>query len=77
MTDDLVKRLREEADCYKGKTWECLWMAADRIEELENDLKLLRQQNREQRYTIERLKTPENERNLLGLPPLRSEKKDG
>ena len=35
MTDDLVKRLREEADCYKGKTWECLWMAADRIERLE------------------------------------------
>jgi len=35
MTDDLVKRLREEANRYKGKTWECLWMAADRIEKLE------------------------------------------
>ena len=42
MTDDLVKRLREEADCYKGKTWECLWMAADRIEKLEAENKKLK-----------------------------------
>jgi hypothetical protein len=74
MTDDLVEWLRSSAGEYGNARCD---EAADRIEELENDLKLLRQQNREQRYTIERLKTPENERNLLGLPPLRSEKKDG
>ena len=76
MTDDLVKRLRLPTE-HEAWLFSVPYQAADRIEELENDLKLLRQQNREQRYTIERLKTPENERNLLGLPPLRSEKKDG
>ena len=45
MTDDLVKRLREEADCYKGKTWECLWMAADRIERLEAALREIIQED--------------------------------
>jgi len=35
MTDDLVKRLQEEADCYRGKTQACLLDAKDRIEQLE------------------------------------------
>lgn len=35
MTDDLVKRLEEEADCYRGKTQACLLDAKDRIEKLE------------------------------------------
>lgn len=36
MTDDLVARLRKEAECYKGKTQSCLTHAADRIEQLES-----------------------------------------
>jgi hypothetical protein len=35
MADDLVARLREEAECYKGKTQSCLSDAAERIEQLE------------------------------------------
>lgn len=37
MTDDLVARLREEAECYQGKTQSCLTDAADRIEQLTNE----------------------------------------
>lgn len=39
MTDDLVTRLRKEAECYKGKTQSCLTDAADRIEQLEAELR--------------------------------------
>ena len=74
MTDDLVKRLRVWTMNTEDVGLRLL--AADRIEEIENDLKLLRKQNREQRYEIERLKTPESERNLLGLAPIYVEKKD-
>ena len=42
MTDDLVARLREEAECYRGKTQSCLTDAADRIEELETQADRLR-----------------------------------
>ena len=41
MTDDLVKRLQEEADCYRGKTQACLLDAKDRIEQLEAALRPL------------------------------------
>ena len=41
MTDDLVKRLREEAECYRGKTQACLTKAADRIEKLETALRIV------------------------------------
>lgn len=36
MSSELVTRLREEAECYKGKTQSCLTDAADRIEQLES-----------------------------------------
>ena len=39
MTDDLVKRLQEEADCYRGKTQACLLDAKDRIKQLETELR--------------------------------------
>ena len=35
MTDDLVKRLEEEAECYRGTTQACLLEAKERIEQLE------------------------------------------
>ena len=35
MTDDLVKRLGEEAECYRGTTQACLLEAKERIEQLE------------------------------------------
>ena len=74
--NDIVKRLRaEDPEC--GLRHSLAMEAADCIEELENDLNLLRRQNREQRYEIERLKVPENERYPLGLAPVYVEKKDG
>ena len=38
---NLVKQLREEAECYKGKTHSCLTDAADRIEKLEAALRIV------------------------------------
>jgi hypothetical protein len=35
MGDDLVKRLEEEAECYRGTTQACLLEAKERIEQLE------------------------------------------
>jgi hypothetical protein len=35
MGDDLVKRLVEEAECYRGTTQACLLEAKERIEQLE------------------------------------------
>jgi hypothetical protein len=40
MTDDLVKRLQEEAECYRGTTQACLLEAKERIEQLEYFLKV-------------------------------------
>jgi len=45
MSNDLVKRLREEAECYRGKTQACLTKAADRIEKLEKQFEELLVQN--------------------------------
>jgi hypothetical protein len=42
MGDDLVKRLEEEAECYRGTTQACLLEAKERIEQLE---KLLEQRD--------------------------------
>lgn len=39
MTDDLVKRLEEEAECYRGTTQACLLEAKERIEQLEAALR--------------------------------------
>jgi hypothetical protein len=39
MTDDLVNELREEAECYRGKTKDRLLAAVSRIEQLEAALK--------------------------------------
>lgn len=36
---NLVKQLREEAECYRGKTHSCLIDAAERIEQLEKALR--------------------------------------
>ena len=41
MADNLVQELREEAECYKGKTQACLTKAADRIERLETALRIV------------------------------------
>lgn len=41
MPSDLVARLREEAECYRGKTQSCLTDAADRIEQLEAALQTI------------------------------------
>lgn len=38
MANDLIAQLREEAECYRGKTQACLTNAADRIEKLEKAL---------------------------------------
>jgi uncharacterized protein YlxW (UPF0749 family) len=86
---DLVERLRaEDPECglrhsLAMEASDCIRFFQDhsyelskKIEELENDLNLLRKQNREQRYQIERLKVPENERYPLGLAPIYVEKKD-
>ena len=40
MTDDLVKRLEEEAECYRGTTQACLLEAKERIEQLEAALRV-------------------------------------
>jgi len=39
VTDDLVKRLEEEAECYRGTTQACLLEAKERIEQLEAALR--------------------------------------
>jgi len=69
MTDDLVKRLREEADS------ECLdtmmWEAADRIEHLESEVKRLEQQLKMARRLAHRSQPeypPE-----IGVPHLRED----
>jgi len=89
VTDDLVNRLRaEDPECglrhsLAMEAADCIRFFQDhsyelfkKIEELENNLNLLRKQNREQRYQIELLKTPVSQRNLLGLAPIYVEKKD-
>jgi hypothetical protein len=47
ITVDLVRRLREEADCYRGKTQSCLTDAADRIERLEAALREIVEKTRD------------------------------
>lgn len=39
MSNDLITRLREEAECYRGKTQSCLADAVKRIEQLEAELR--------------------------------------
>lgn len=42
MSNDLITRLREETECYRGKTQSCLTEAVKRIEQLETQVDRLR-----------------------------------